>query len=753
MSPAMSVPRGRRQQRGFALPLVLVVLTIVAMSVLSVSYVLEASAAEAGRIIGDLRGSAACDAMASTAAAIVQERLRNTPSSTTDELTAAVCGEAGGCVVNTSSRRVPEGIATDGTTLIDFFVGYVDEGVPIGIRPIPTGGFVNLLAEERLLGIYVVGRDNRSGRECRTEEDLTIATLSPLQFNVFVEPEGHLPRPLTVNGSGTTRAHHNAKLTGAVFPSSTKTDADDAHLAPGIVPPPMFGENAGTATSMRFVIDPAAGGDTSDVAAKRLAHLADLRIIDGVWYLRDDTLPWPGKPIWSDHPGSNVQHRAAAAVLVGGSNKIGQSDLFSGARPTRYSLYETDSAGHLDDDNGGIISYGAMKATTNGAVPALWPSFPSGGATDICGGTGDFVSVADCGGSKEAALLEGTRAGFEHDGENILPINFNVEALAEALQDGNAGELGSHFPVGGANPRQFNGIVWITQTWKGSAGGGSLVLERPAQGDNNGDEGYGPARGCGPAPAPVIGGEGGGAPVAPPGGATPPAGGPCSAGTPGTTARAQASVPATLCGGAALDGTTTAPGFKIPSCSNASLWGSSGGEGAMPNAVRIVRAGQVDPRFFPGGLTIATNLPMYVQGYVNSTELSTDVERRKVLFAADRITILSAQFSDGSRPWNTSTPPGQAGDAVIVASLLTGMPKSGKLEQVFRAAEQWRDGYAVVKGSIAVGWYSQFDTKEGDVVGLGKGLALHNDKHLRDPLLQPPGVPRVVAGVTARWRR
>ena len=473
------------------------------------------------------------------------------------QLLQAVCDEAGACTTNAALRRVPGGIAPEGVVLEDFFVGFVDGGVPIGIRPIPSGGFTKLLAEERLLGVYVLGRDKRSSRECHAKEDLTIASISPLQFDVFVEP----PSSLSVTTSMTIpRLHRNDELSLSNVSVTHPTSRFDARLGTGVEPPadavPQHHE-AGS-TPLRFLVDPAIVTDTGEITSRRLAHLSDIRIIDGVWYERVDDVPWPGKAVWSDHPGSDVVHKQAAAAIVQSSPKIGQADIRGTSTnvPTRYPYYKTDLSGRLNDSDGGVVSYGTMTATPDGPVPAVWPSFAEPtSTTDICGGHGEFTEVADCTGGRHRALLEATRSGFEHGGENVLSMNFDVEAFGAALRDRTPGELGSYFPP------------------------------------------------------PDAGGSGG-------------------------------------------------------------------------------------------------------------------------------------------------RPASEAGTSMVVASFIVGMPKGASVDQVFRSAEAWRDGgFAKIKGSVVVGFYSVFDTKTLSTVGIGKALQLIPDPHLVSPLIQPPGVPRVLAGVTGRWLR
>lgn len=54
-------------------------------------------------------------------------------------------------------------------------------------------------------------------------------------------------------------------------------------------------------TNQRFVVDPVLRNEPADVREQKLAFRADLRIINGVWYVPDPSAPHlPGLPIWSD---------------------------------------------------------------------------------------------------------------------------------------------------------------------------------------------------------------------------------------------------------------------------------------------------------------------------------------------------------------------------------------------------------------------------------------------------------------------
>lgn len=744
----------RTTTRAYALPLVLLVLSIVALAVAGISYVVEASTVEASRITGELRGRAACDSIVGIAGAMVEAELRQRPSATPDELVVTVCRRSGGCTTAETTRQVPNRLAPPDTTVLDFFVGPVTD-VPPSQRAIVAGDFGGLMADEALLSVFVRAKDNRSGRECIAEENLALASLTPLQFDVFVEPESDwraaLPRDFT-------RLHHNHGLRDRRITVDVKTDADDARLGMGAPPPEMQGANRAEATSMRWLLDPPRRGDSPEVSARRLANVADLRIIDGVWYLNVPEMPWPGKAIWSDHPGRNVSHQGAAGRMVGSTSGIGQGDIFSGAKPKRFSHYETTSQDILQNDSSrrSIVSYGALKQSVSGAEPAFYPSMISD-TEDICGNTdaatmGQFRTVSSCSGNTTLALADSTRGGFEHNGKNILPLNFDVAALREALLDGSPNELGALF-----RGRPFNGVVWVTQTWSESDRGlglpGTAPRSAPAQGVDTAVKTGEPGPLC-VASARATGspsGGGGGSPLlAPPSSLS--STGKCAATgvAAGQQTATQGQLPKPLCSN--NTGSYTRLGVQANELQLAvcNEYGADGGSGAVPNAVRVVQAGNVDPDVFPSGLTIATNLPLYVQGHVNNASVSSG--RRKVLLAGDRVTLLSEQFQDESRPWNTSRPLAMAGASVVMASVLTGIPSRGAdIEQVFMAAERWRPSYAIVRGGIVAGFNSVIDEDAGPTVGVG--LLLETDEQLRDPRIQPPGMVRVLAGVAGRWRR
>jgi len=99
----------------------------------------------------------------------------------------------------------------------------------------------------------------------------------------------------------------------------------------------------------RFLVEPVlAGRDPAGFSRNKLADKAQIRIIDGVWYVKDpgannspaqvvDDGPWPGIPIWSDHPGEFT----TAVPAMGREGVEGTSPLQVGQSDIRRALEES----------------------------------------------------------------------------------------------------------------------------------------------------------------------------------------------------------------------------------------------------------------------------------------------------------------------------------------------------------------------------------------------------------------------------
>ena len=132
----------------------------------------------------------------------------------------------------------------------------------------------------------------------------------------------------------------------------------------------------------RLLVEPPRMGDTLNILGQKLACKATIRILDGVWYVKDPADPdedgcsWPGIPIWSDHPGcreirvntpSDSQNPDGTKTLfVGQSNLYGPLETNSCStatppvekpRPQLFSYYETGANGDSCEWSLGNSSY------------------------------------------------------------------------------------------------------------------------------------------------------------------------------------------------------------------------------------------------------------------------------------------------------------------------------------------------------------------------------------------------------------
>ncbi len=132
----------------------------------------------------------------------------------------------------------------------------------------------------------------------------------------------------------------------------------------------------------RLLVDPVLAGDSADVASQKFAKKADIRIINGVWYLNTQNALWPGMPIWSDH-GTYIT--SSTADFVGG-RRAGQAELRTDrnwgpiSTPRRYSYYAMKSGtDQLVYDQAAaspvraVVSYGALfRETSRGEHAPTW---------------------------------------------------------------------------------------------------------------------------------------------------------------------------------------------------------------------------------------------------------------------------------------------------------------------------------------------------------------------------------------------
>ncbi len=650
----------------------------------------------------------------------------------------------------------------------------------------------------------------------------------------------------------------------------------------------QFGQPAATyeesnLDNQRFVVDPVLITEPQDVREQKLAWKADLRIINGTWYLRDDNDPdKPGTPIWSDHPGLHTIASEEPTELPAPTLSVGQEHLRTQrswtTTPRRFSYYGYFAAGdgglglmtRAATDPPAVLSYGALFRDPDDGVggtrpywyPGSWQgtstggaALPAGNAKSICLATSVSTCVttgvtipnvgktndgsanitlseygclrrADnfsaCGANHHSALLNATRSGFrsgwievrsipsssssgelalrpdnvgkalagtnmgdgvtdnERDRSRILPINIDLAALQAALKDCAVGELGSYFPktCSGASGREFNGIVYVTATWRDPAGGSldglgdtatssNVPRSWPFQGTSVTNDAAQPDVFTGLAQYNNSVG------VQQP-----------------AEQQINEALPSQLC---ASDVTVInrvydrqgGQRFRIPACSTYRAAG--GAIAAYPNAVRVINAERINPvanrttaagaltiaaGVLPHGLTIASNLPVYVLGDVNiettpqvdPATLPTGDYFVPVLIAGDRVIRQSKGFDDLNARWGVPYPifghvaletihNFEVFSGWLQSEASTGFHDDG-IENFMKYNEQWQNSSGDVPshyfGSMVAGFASVYEAAGTNGTGDGSpkrygfnapGRDEGYDFHLDVPEKQPPGAP------------
>lgn len=149
-------------------------------------------------------------------------------------------------------------------------------------------------------------------------------------------------------------------------------------------------------------------------------------------------------------------------------------------------------------------------------------------------------------------------------------------------------------------------------------------------------------------------------------------------------------------------------------------------------------------------LTVATNLPMYVQGDYN-----TDGQWQPASLAADALTILSNSWDDEDSDDNEDSTSGEyASDTSIQAAILAGHTATpsygspnpgGQFENFPRFLEDWGSATAEIQGSFISLWTSQFADSDWECCNY-YGPPTRDwrfDTRFEDPENFPPGTPVV----------
>lgn len=547
---------------------------------------------------------------------------------------------------------------------------------------------------------------------------------------------------------------------------------DEAHRIPTLKLP---GAGAGTvqrreagnhntvenADNLRMIVDPVLSTDSQSIRNLKFAHNAHIRIINGVWYLKNPLLPndWPGVPIWSDHPGRFSEY----------SIPVGQDDIRDRwnstsyvwppfpATPRNFSYYEYNSVAStiVDDPVGvGVISYGAL--TNSGAPPTIFKpaqwlnasganSMCMGGAAlDCVAGACGFVDIFGaspvlCAGASAVGrdpsyasnILNATRSGFRNGHVNemsfgdaaeraarsrILPINFDVHQLQQALQNTGPGELGSYFGAGSFMGTPFNGVVYISSDYPGSLDGftSGFPADYPFQGSVSDPNQIAATHGS-----------------------------------------VQQALPQALCStsaaGAPFDLQGAVRRFSVPNCAVSTYLG-------YPNSIRVINGATLDESVLTRGLSIVSNIPVYLTGDYNTSSVVTSLAATpwvSSLIAGDKVSFLSTNWTDGRSRWDTE--PSSSFRPAVNTTYNTAI-LSEPSEKLSVLHEYWVDRSVTTNGSMVYGFDAVYAQHDNHCCGYRSYHAATNryfnfDPHFHLISNQPPGTPVFPVTALSSWAR
>ncbi len=524
--------------------------------------------------------------------------------------------------------------------------------------------------------------------------------------------------------------------------------------------------------NLRFIVDPVIPSDSASVRTYKYAYNADIRILNGVWYIKNplDLTDWPGLPIWSDHPGRFIETVNGVAIAVG------QEDIrdrwaatrpwpASPVTPGGYSYYEYDSNEQTLPDtaaNEGVISYGNL-INVGGATPQRPGHWVTGGPSSLCDGGENLSCTGGCGFVNvqqiltctpaagvsttlplATKLLNATRGGIRNGHINnripgyanqvtrsrILPINFDVAQFQNAIANNGPGELGSYFGVAGFIGAPFNGVVYISSMWPGANTGYGTggPQEHPHHGAIN-------------MPNPVAQGQAAIAHV-----------------------NTQQALPQPLCSrlgggpgefaGRDFDrhgGPPTRARFVVPDCAR-----YIGNPAPYPNALRVVNGANLNGARLPRGLSIVSNIPVYLMGDFNTNSnvsSSTATPWVSSLVGGDKVILISNAWNDSRSPWNgvpSNFPARVASNTRYNVALLT--EPSSTLTSLL---EDWGGRDLTVNGSMVYGYNAVYALHENTCCGNTTydppDRNFNFDPHFGLITNQPPGTPVFPVSAVSMW--
>lgn len=532
----------------------------------------------------------------------------------------------------------------------------------------------------------------------------------------------------------------------------------------------------------RFPIEPVRPGENLG-RKEKFAYKADIRIINGVWYLKNpnNADEWPGVPIWSDHPGSFTTWNDDN--IEGVAKAVGQDDIRSrlatngpvgnawpsGTTPQKFSFYGYNSTTKsLIPNSSATVSYGNLfrDSSTVTWSPGHYPTASLCDTGETCSsGCGiDVVSTAStitCRNTTTgvetirsrplANLLNATRGGFRvgvlqnhaagaNAKSKIWPMNFDLSAFQNALKcqagTDHPGELGCYFGTGRFMGRAFNGVIYIGNTWDNQntiATYNSKPGQRSPYMQNDTET--------------VHAIEGGG-PTAYPGTTN-------DVLQPTPHAAAHAQLPMQLCSTSLAGEKFTAEKFIIPNCES---YKNHRIFRARTNALRVINARQILATELPKGVSIVTNLPVFTVGDVNA---NSDVSSPSstpwlpVFIAGDNYVPLSNSWNDSFARWDVRT---DHADVTGKRNAANTTINAATSPRILFYNENWggrslnKTGPHIDFCSEPHSWYQSSQIIYGAATYNNPAVIYYKeDPHFRAMANQPPGVPMVSIFTINTW--
>jgi hypothetical protein len=628
-----------KRRRGYALGIVLLVSLLLSAMLTTMFMRLSAASKSSGRHLGLRRSYYLCDGVVNIASEMLKKAAPRT--STLEQLDAEL-------------EPLRQGVRADDVIIDEL---RAEPTADSKLMTVPSGPFAGLGVTVIDLELRIALRAN-GVPPCRVSETQPLAALSFLQLPAF----SALRVDVTASDAFVVEPEDEGIAWGHFAASVDMPDPPDPpppakkpdpkpklqprvgqNGAPLSLPQPVAPDDA--RPGLRFLIE--RPEPLERPSPSRLAHAAGVRIIDGEWYVRGQA--WPGRRIWSDHPCADGQAIEECNLVADRSiARLWLSDA-PGVRRL-YSRYERNGKGLVDGGGGaGVVSYGALEIAGDGTPnPA---GFLGGSVCDAASPLGTFarpsscqafVGGADAGrGGPKAALLDASRGGFKDvdRGVAVNPINIDLGMLAAAMHENRNGELGIHACLPGAaggcpDSQMFNGVLYVSASRGVSSSAPAGTIDFP---DGDG--------------------------------------------------RQQERLPWPLCG-TFTSGEASFEGGEAPGLFKEEHFADCEDDNwARIDAVRLVRGRDLSA-FAATGLTIVSDLPVYVQGDFNQVGDSV-----RIAIIAERVTFLSPKWRDVTSPLlgaHTTVPDGSAVRARV--SLLTGATAPvGPIQDVVRVIEPKTD--------------------------------------------------------------